>query len=457
MLHYDLLVIGTGSGNSILTPDFDEWRVGMVERGVFGGTCLNRGCIPSKMLVYAADLAESARHAHTLGVHTRVERIDWPTIRDRVFDRIDPIAEAGERYRVDECPNVTVHRGEARFVGTREVHVDGELLTADHIVLAAGARPQIPDVPGLADVAYHTSDTIMRVDRVPEHLIVIGGGYIGAEMSHVFGALGSKVTIVCRSELLLRDEDDDVRLCFTDCYRHRFDVLLSTQVLTVGSENDSIRVEVSVDGEHRVLVGDALLVATGRIPNSDELDVAAGGIAVDHAGYVVTDDHLRTNVAGVWALGDITNPAQLKHTANHEAKVVAHNLVHPDDLRSARLDPVPHAVFGHPQVASAGLTERAARDAGLPYVAALRYHRDTAYGWAMEDRTGFCKLVAHRHTRQLLGAHLVGPHAPTLLQQLVQAMRFGQTVEELAHGQLWTHPAMPEVVEQALLELCTHD
>jgi mycothione reductase len=449
---FDLLIIGAGSGNSIIGPEHDNWDIAIAERGLFGGTCLNVGCIPSKMFVHAAEVAELARRGPRLGVTSRVDGVDWPAIRDRVFDRIDPIADGGRDYRRG-LENVTVFEDTARFVGPKQVAVAGEIITADRIVLAAGARPLIPDVPGLADAGFHTSDTIMRLDDLPRRLIVVGGGYIAAELGAVFGAFGSEVTFVVRSGRFLRNEDDDVSMRFTEAYRHRFDVLCETQLLAVDREGDETVLQVSQNGDHRELRADALLIATGRIPNSDDLDVAACGVATDHAGYVVTDDQLRTSVEGVWALGDITNPAQLKHVANHEAKVVAHNLTHPDRPITVDHRFVPHAVFGDPQVASVGLTERDCHEQEIPYVAHVQPYASTAFGWALEDTTSFAKVIAHRETRQLLGAHIIGPQASTLVQQLIQGMRFGQTVDEMARGQYYIHPAPPEVIEQALLEL----
>jgi mycothione reductase len=450
--HYDLVIIGTGSGNSILTPDFDGWKVAIVERGVFGGTCLNRGCIPTKMFVYAADLAETVRDASRLGVHAHVDHIDWKAIRDRVFGRIDPIAAGGEAYRRG-LPNVDVYAEDARFVGPKHIQVGESVITGTHIVLAAGARPFLPDIPGLEDVAYHTSDTIMRLDEVPRRLIVVGGGYIASELAHVFGAFGSAVTIINRSDTLLRHEDDDIRMRFTEIMRQRFELLLSTQLLAARNTNDGIAVDVSVDGEHRSVEGDVLLLATGRVPNSDELDLAAFGYALDHEGYVVVDEFLRTSVEGVWALGDLSNPVQLKHAANADARVVAHNLANPDDLRRAPRAFIPHAVFAYPQIASIGATERELSAAAVPYVSAEKPYGDAAYGWAMEDTTSFVKILAHRDTRLILGAHIIGPQASTLIQQLIQAMRFGQTVDEIARDQWYIHPALTEVIENALLDL----
>ena len=453
MAHFDLVIVGAGSGNSLLTPELADRRVAIVERGDFGGTCLNRGCIPSKMLVHVADVAEATRHAGRLGVTAHVDEVRWPEVSQRVFGRIDPIAAAGEEYRRG-LDNVAVYKGQARFGGPRRLEVDGSEITGDTVVLAAGARPFIPPRPDLAGVGYHTSDTVMRLPEPPGRLLVWGGGYIAAEMAHVFGAAGSEVTIVNRGPRLLRAEDDEVSEAFTAAYRQRFRVLTGASVRAAGATpTGEVTLRVRRDGGEETVTGDVLLVAAGRIPNGDELGVAAAGVELDAAGYVVTDDYGRTAAEGTWALGDIRNPDQLKHVANAEARAVAHNLAHPEDLRPLALGPVPHAVFASPQVASVGSTERALRAAGRPYRRAVRPYGDTAYGWAMEDGTGFCKVLADAAGERLLGAHILGPDAAVLLQQIVQAMACGLTVEQVARGQMYIHPALSEVVEQALLGL----
>ena len=458
MPHHDLLIIGAGSGNSIIGPEHDDWDVAVAEPWAFGGTCMNRGCIPSKMLVYAADVCLAARHGDHLGLRTTAGQADWPAIRDRIFGRIDPIADAGLAYR-QSLDNVTVYRHAARFTGDRTVVLNGTEVTADRVVLAMGARTVVPPINGLADVPFRTSDDVMRIDSLPEHLVILGGGFIAVEMAHVFEGLGSRVTIVHRGDLLLRGADTDVRRRLTEVYGARMGLLLKTTVAhvrhetdrtTAGGESGTFHLALS-DGTK--LEADQLLVATGRTPNGDLADVAVGGIAVDERGYVTTDEQLRTSVDCVWALGDVTNPVQLKHTANAEARLVAHNLVHPDDPWSIDRRFVPHAVFGHPQVGSIGPTEQHLVDSGRPYLVATRDYASTAYGWAMEDTTGFAKVMADPETRLLLGAHIVGPQAPTLVQQLIQGMVAGQTVDQMAHDQLWIHPAMPELVEQALLAL----
>ena len=462
MTHFDLLIIGSGSGNSLINPDFDDLSIAIVERSVFGGTCLNVGCIPSKMFVYAAEMAHHAQHdGPRLGVHTTFDGVDWPAIRDRVFGRIDPIAEGGEQYRAEgtDQEHVTVYKGSGRFTGDKTLEVamnDGttEVVTADRVVLAAGARIAIPDVVANSNVKYLTSDTIMRVNELPKRLIVLGGGYIGAELGNVFGSLGSHVTILNRSSIMLRREDPDIARRFTDSYSERFDVRLNTDLISMEQDsNGEITIHMQENGEEVTVTGDALLVATGRIPNGDELNVAATGVELNDRGYVVSDANMRTANNDVWALGDITNPAQLKHTANAEARVVAHNLANPDDLREIDRRITPHAVFGYPQVATAGLTEPEAVAAGHSIVTTVHDYGSAAYGWAMEDTTSVCKLVADAETRLLLGAHIIGPQASTLIQQLIQGMSFDLTVDQMASGQLYIHPALTEVVEQALLNL----
>ena len=451
--NFDLMIIGTGSGNSVIGPEHDGWDVAIVEKGAFGGTCLNVGCIPSKMFVYAAELAELASDGERLGVRTRFDGADWPSIRDRVFGRIDPIAEGGRVYR-EELPNVTVYSGTGQFVGPKQVAVGDEVISADRIVIAAGGRPTLPPVPGLADCGYHTSDTFMRLDRLPRRLLVIGAGYIAAELGGVMGAFGSRVTFLLRGDTFLRREDHDISSRFTAAYSRRFDVRTHTRLVEARRDGDEVVISL-VDSDRNIteVSGDELLVATGRRPNTDRLDVAAGGIAMDGRGFVVTDEQLRTNVDGVWALGDITNPVQLKHVANHEARVVRHNLTDPDNPATVDHRFIPHAVFGYPQIASVGLTEEDCRRQGLPYVSHVQPYSAAAYGWAMEDTDSVAKVIAHAETRRLLGAHIIGPQAPTLIQQLIQGMHFDLTVDQMARGQYYIHPALPEVVEQALLGL----
>jgi mycothione reductase len=452
--NYDLIIVGSGSGNSVISHEMDGWRLAIIERWTFGGTCLNRGCIPSKMLVYAADVAESAAHDNgpKYGVSTRFESADWPAIVHRVFSRIDPIAEGGRDYRYS-LPNVTVLEGDAHFVGDRTFEVGGQTIFGERVVIASGARPFIPSIHGIDEVPFHTSDTILRITHQPKHLVVLGGGFIAAELSHVFRSLGSQVTIINRGHRLLGAEDRDVSERYTEMAADRFELVLGARVervcMTAGGvevRGDSARGEFTVEG-------DTLLVAAGRRANGDQIDAAAGGVELGKMGEVIVDEYGRTSAPGVWALGDVNGRHQLKHMANGEAAAIRHSLLHPDDLRPLDPRPAPHAVFASPQIGAVGLTEAQARETGQPITVISHLYAGAAYGWALEDTNGFCKLIGDPATRTLLGAHVIGYQASVLVQQLVQGMHLGTTVDEMAHGQVWIHPALPEVVEQALLKL----
>jgi mycothione reductase len=455
--HYDLAIIGSGSGNSIVDDRFADRRVAILEKGTFGGTCLNVGCIPTKMFVHPADLAHSVGHAHDLGVELRLDKVRWAEVRDRIFRRIDPISVAGRNYRADFLENVTLFEGHARFTGPRTIDTGtGETITADQVVVAAGSRAIVPAIPGLADVEHHTSDTIMRLDELPGALGIIGGGFVAAEFAHVFGSFGSEVTVINRSDALLRAEDEDISAAFTEAAQERWDVRLSTRTTRVEEYDGRIRLHLQGPEGPTTVDVDTLLIATGRRSNSDGLDLARAGVDVDEDGLVVVDEHQHTSAEGVWALGDVSNRYQLKHVSNHEARVVQHNLLHLDDRSSwvrSTHHAVPAAVFTAPQIASVGLTEQQAREQGIDYVTARQAYGDTAYGWAMEDTTSFAKLIAESDTGRVLGAHIIGPDAANLIQPLIAATAWGQPAREVARGQYWIHPALTEVVENLLLEV----
>jgi mycothione reductase len=450
--HYDLVIVGAGTGNTLHLREFAGWRIALVEADRFGGTCLNRGCIPSKMLVHTADVAAAILDAGRFGIKADRAHADWPAIRDRVFGRIDPLPDLAAHLRREH--GVDVYFGEARFVAPRVLQVGEDELRADQFVLATGSRPVIPAMPGLAEVPYLTSNTVMRLGELPTSMAILGGGYVAAEMAHIFGALGTRVTIIQRRDRMLDRHDTDVSALFTELYGQRFDLRLNSEATRAVATETGIGLDVSNPAGPQHVEADVLLVATGRRPNSDTLDVAAGGIDVDAHGHVRTDKMLQTRVPGVWALGDLANHFQLKHMANAEARIVWHNIAHPDSPREARFPVVPAAVFADPQVASAGATEQALTEQGRPYVAATRHYSEAAFGWALEDTTSFVKVLADPQTRLLIGAHIIGPDAATLIQPLVQAMCLGNTVEEVARGVLYIHPALTEVIEQALLKLC---
>ncbi len=463
MPHFDLIILGSGSGNTIVDERFADWSVAIVEKGIgpedsYGGTCLNVGCIPSKMFVHAADVAATPRHSSELGVDLAEPHVRWQDIRDRIFGRIDAISEGGRRYRAEENANVTLYQGYSRFTGKKELTVYGaegpETLTADRIVLAAGSRPSIPEITGIEGVWYHTSDTIMRLDALPERMIILGTGFVSAELAHVFHSLGVAITVIGRSGRMLRAEEESTSERFTEIAAQEWDLRLSRSIRSVEQDDECIRMYLDgPDAGWEAVEADQLLIATGRIPNTDLIDAATGGFELHPDGRVKVDSTQATSQDGVWAVGDVSSEHELKHVANHEARVVQHNLLHPDDPQQADHRWVPHAVFSSPQIASVGLTEQQAREREIDYVTSQQDYAGIAYGWAMEDTTGYCKLLADPNTGALLGAHIIGPQASTLVQPLIQAMVFGQHARELARGQYWIHPSMPELLENALLNL----
>ncbi|MCQ9385602.1 mycothione reductase [Brevibacterium moorei] len=484
--HFDIALIGSGSGNSLPGPEFADKTIVYIDRGVgpdrvFGGTCLNLGCVPSKMFVHTADVAATPAGAARLGLAETLDAVDWPAIRERVFGRIDPITAGGLDYRENhpDNANLTLLRGTARLAGSAAVGApaasatapfvlqvalnDGgsRTVSAEQVVLAAGSRPAVPDIPGLRAAGPLTSDTIMRIDELPESLLILGSGVIAVEMAHIFGSLGVEVTLVARSGRLLRQLDEDVSATATDALAHRFHVEPNLHTTRVERTGAGIRLVGERAGGEVVLQAAELLVATGRTPNADLLGAAEAGLDVRADGTVATDEYLRVTsggsvVPGLWALGDVTDGNQLKHVANHQLRCVKHNMLHPDEPRSAFTMPVPLGVFTDPQIACVGLTEAQAQDragdTGLDVRVGLQYYKDIAYGWAMGDPAGFAKIVADE-MGTILGAHIIGPEATTLIQPLIQAMSTGQRAQDVARTQYWIHPAMPELVENALLQL----
>ncbi|MEU7477431.1 mycothione reductase [Lentzea sp. NPDC042327] len=453
MRHFDLVIIGTGSGNSIPNDAMADWQIAILEKGTFGGTCLNVGCIPTKMFVHTADQAAAPANAKKLGVDAHLDAVHWPEIRDRIFGRIDPISQGGRNWRANENANVTVYEGTARFIDAHTIDTGtGETITADRIVIAAGSRPTTPDIADLDTTGFHTSDTVMRLDELPESLIIVGSGFIASEFAHVFSSFGVRVTVIARSNLLLRHEDLEVAERFTEVAKTKWDVRLQRKTTRAEKTATGVRLHLEgPDGEETV-EAQQLLVAVGRQPNTDLLD-AGKAVELHEDGRVKVDEFQRTSQPHILALGDISSDYQLKHVANHEAKVVQHNLLHPDEPIASDHRFVPAAVFSSPQIASVGLTEEQAKAQGIRYVTASQAYASIAYGWAMEDRTGFAKLLADPATGQLLGAHIIGPQASTVIQPLIQAMSFGLDAKTMARGQYWIHPAMPELVENALLNL----
>lgn len=453
--HYDYIIIGAGSGNSIPTEEFDDKSIAIVEKGLFGGTCMNVGCIPTKMYVVAADTALSASNSSHLSLDTEFHGADWKSIIERVFhNRIDLIAEGGEEYRRGpETPNITVYDHHASFLAPKTLQTgqgdEQMIISGDTIIIATGSRPVIPEVIQDSGVPFHTNETIMRLEKQPDSLTIVGGGFIAMEFAHVFQSLGTKVTVVNRSPLL-RNLDKDLSERFNDLAQQRYTTHIGRTVASARSDDQGVTVVLDDDTE---VTSEALLIATGRKPNGDQMNLDSAGIEMRQDGRIAVDEYGRTTAEGVWALGDVSSPHQLKHVANAETRAVRHNILHPEEMVPMPHDNVPSAIFTHPQIATVGLTEEQAREQGYDVTTKVQNYGDVAYGWALEDKTGIVKLVADRQSGKLLGAHYMGPQASTLIQQMITVMAFGLDVREVATHQYWIHPALPEVTENALLGL----
>lgn len=466
---YDLAIIGSGSGNSVITPYWDNKNVAIIDSGTFGGTCLNVGCIPTKMFAYPAQLAANATAAGRLGVDMEVTKADWPSIRDRIFSRIDAISAGGKAYRDKELEHTTLIAEEVQFSGPKQLTTpSGRIIEADQIVIAAGSRPSLPDVPGLDLPGVHTSDTIMRIDSLPKRIIIVGGKYIGSEFAAIFSGLGTEVIHINRSGQLLSNHDNTISDEFTRIAKEQWQVALNRTLHSIDQQGGRLRVNLSATGHETnevvdYFVGDVVLLATGRVPNIDRLNLPAADIDTD-AGFIARDEYLRVLSAGeplegVWAIGDIANPQMLKHVANHEQRLVSHNMENPGSMKRESLGPIPAGVFTRPQIASAGLTEDEAKDQyGEDAITVkVQDYGDTAYGWAMEEYDGFVKLIAEKSSGNILGVHILGAEATNLIQPVLTAMSMNISAHQLARGQYWIHPAMAEVVENALLGLDVPD
>ncbi|UPV75025.1 FAD-dependent oxidoreductase [Halorussus limi] len=471
MPEFDIIVLGGGTGNVVASAAAEEGLdVALVERDKLGGTCLNRGCNPSKKLIHRADVVETVRRADALGVEASVESVAFADIVDDVTEKITAAAEAkAEDARENE--NIAFYQTEGRFVGERTVEVDstdgvavGDCddgdsaeLTSERIVLAGGSRPTVPDsIDGTDEVDFLTSADALRLRERPDRLVVVGGGYIAAEMSHFFDAMGTEVVVVGHGDVLVDREDPEIAEFLTDAYAERHEVHTGYEVTELAEDGTEagegarvVRAE-SEDGEEIAVRGDEILVATGRRPNSDAWNVAAAGIDTDEKGFVETDEHLETSVDGVWAIGDIAGNYMFKHSGDKEAEYAVRNAVRGESAQ-VEYPGMAHAIFGSPQVGSLGKTEDEL-DRDDYEVGTFEYDR-TALGSALETG-GFAKAVT-APDGEILGFHIVGPHASMLIHEVATAVAAGADADDVAET-IHVHPALSEVVQGAFREVRGH-
>lgn len=453
MQHFDVLIIGTGGGTK-LRPASDLGKsVAIIEKDSLGGTCLNRGCIPSKMLIYPGEILEKAKHLKKFGIDATVESsVRWEDLVGRTSQTVQADADAIEKNYASH-PKVTYFHGHARFIEDKVVEVNGQQLTADRIYIATGARPARPPIPGLEGTPYWTSTEALRSEKQPKSLIVIGGGYIALELGMFYEHVGTKVTYIARSGLL-RNEDKDIRHTLEEYTSARHDIRMFTDTVSVKYENDRFLVEIQdKEGNTSILEGEQLLVATGVIPNADQLGLENTKIQRSPQGNILVNDYLETHVPGVYALGDVVGNYYFRHSVNFEGEYLFAQHFGNADRAPITYPSVPHAVFITPQIAGVGTTEDALEAAGMregeDYLAVIQQYKNSAMGMAMLPDVGFVKLLVDPSTQKLLGAHILGEKASDLLHMLILAMHVGATVDQIA-DMIYIHPALSEVIRAAV-------
>lgn len=441
MKEYDLVVVGSGVGLTVLNQGLQRgMKCALIEEGKLGGTCLTRGCIPSKVMVYPADLIREAEHAETVGLDFELKNVDWDKIKKRVWHQIDE--SKGIEKGMSQVPNLDIYRGYGEFTDVYtfkvKLHDSGKYsnkFKGSRIVLASGARAIIPPISGLKKAGFVTSRSFFGPafpDKPWKSLIIIGGGIIAAEFAHIFSAMGTAVTIVEMLPRILSTEDPEVSSVVHTVFEENMSVLVNYRAIEVNLRDGKkhVVIEQSSSGERKEISADEVFLAVGRRSNADLLKVENAGIETDKKGWIKTNKYLETNVENVWAIGDANGEYQFRHKANHDAEVCARNIFSHSDHRTAvDYSAVPWAIFTHPQVGHVGLTEQEAISKGYKiYVARNRYSR-VAKGFAMGFRSedkgdGLVKIVIDE-SYKILGAHIVGPHAALLVQPFVYLMNSG--------------------------------
>ena len=452
MTDFDVIVFGGGTGNTVASAAAAEgFETALIEKGPIGGLCLNRGCNPSKMLIQHATVANTIRDADRFGIDANIEEVHFGDLVREVNDELADIAESKKEQKRSEN-NLTLYQEKARFVDdhTIEIADSGETHTGERVVIAAGSKPVVPGaIDGLQEVDYLTSDDALKLEAVPDEFVIVGGGYIAAELGYYFGSFGSDVTVIEAEDTLVPREDGDVAAAFTEIAGGRHDVYTGYRASAVTESAGEITVTAEAeDGTEVEVAGEELLVALGRRPNTEGIDLDATGVATNDAGFIETDEQLRTNVEEVWAMGDVADNGMYKHSGDYEGEIVIENVAH-DGSREADFTALPHAVFTEPQIGAVGKTEAQLDEEGREYVVGRAEFTDTAMSRALKLDEGFAKVLADPETREILGCHIIGHEASMLVHEVTPAMRYGATVDGLANTLIHVHPAMSKVVMKA--------
>ena len=451
---YDAIIIGTGqSGPSLAGRLVREGRkVAIVERKRFGGTCVNNGCIPTKTLIASARAAHVARRAAEFGVVIEGPvRVDMKAVKARK-DRVVRVSNEGVEESLRENPGVTVYVGHARFVGPHAVEVGTDRLEAGQIFINVGGRADVPRVPGIETVPYYTNSSIMAVDFLPEHLVILGGSYIGLEFGQMYRRFGSEVTIIQRNDQVIPREDEDVCAAIREILEDEgIRILTDADATRVEPRADGIAVAVTAGGKAMSVAGSHLLVATGRRPNTDDLGLDRAGIATDERGYIKVDGALRTNVPGVFALGDCNGRGAFTHTSYNDYEIVAANLFEGDPRRVEDRIPT-YGLFIDPPLGRCGMTEREVRRKGIKALITRMPMEDVGRAYERSETKGFIKIIVDAKSKQILGAALLGIEGDEVVQGLLDLM-YAKAPYTVIQRAMHIHPTVYEMIPGMFEEL----
>ncbi len=446
MKEYDLIVIGGGTaGTNLVNPlTARGWKAALVESAHLGGTCINVGCIPSKTLISSGRVMQTVRDAAKVGVITEPPRADWPAMLRRKDELVGKIRDRNYK-NVDRNENITLYEGQASFTGPNSIEVNGEGLMAEKIVIAAGARSSLPPVPGLEQSGYLTSTSVMAMEELPASMLILGGGIIALEFSQLFNRLGVEVTILQRGDRLAPNLDPEISAEIkTILEQEGVRVVVDTNITAVKRTAGQVEAtDESTKGPVQYSAAE-ILVATGRKPNSDWLNLEKAGIATDQRGFITVDSTYKTSADQVWAIGDIIGGMMFTHKAWHDAVLLARHFGAGEKIDPAdRL--IPFAVFTEPEIAGVGLDEEAAKKAGYEVNVHQYPFRFQGRARAMEKYAGFIKMIVEKKGGKILGTYMIGPEAGELIHELIAAMNFGATVSDIQNI-IHIHPTLSEAI-----------
>lgn len=448
MKKFDVLIVGSGAGLEVASFAASKGlSVALVEEGPLGGTCLNRGCIPSKMLIHSADVVETIKSAEKFGIKSRIDSIDFASIVRRVSEVVDADS-SGIEQAVRKSGNPILYKVRSKFIGPKRMQVGRETIEAEKVFVVGGTRPSTPPILGLENTPYLDSTKALRLVSQPKHLVIIGGGYIAAELAHFYGALGTKITILVRKDKMLDNEDEEISEWFTRQFSKKYQILFNSEAESVSYQNGQFTIKLK--GEvNNTITSDQLLVATGRVSNTDILDVAKTGIETDEKGYIKVNEYLETSVEGIWAFGDIIGILPFRHTANDQVGVAIRNAF---TGRKEKFDTfaIGHAVFSSPQIGGVGKTEQELKKEGIPYKVGRAELKDTGMGGALQEN-GLTKVLVDPQGN-ILGVHIIGPQASVLIHEAIVAMKANGKVDAITNS-VYIHPSLSEWLQRAFFAI----